>query len=530
MKKALAILIAVLGNFLVVKAGHIAGGEMYYRYIGPGAAANTDRFEITLRLFRECNATGTTLADMPTEVIIGVFSRTSIDSYSLFSSTTVSRQSLNNISITPSAYPCIVPTPDVCYQVGVFVYERELPRNDHGYTVSFQTCCRSAGIINMQGFTIPSTQFFGDGATYVGNIPGMLSAPAPRRNSSPVFAMKDTAVICANNQFTLDFGATDPDNIDSLTYGFCSAYNRGDALGAVNITPSTPPYQFISYTSGFSGSLPLGSKVSINRQTGLISGIAPGAGKYIINVCIDEWRNGIKISEHRKDFTLVIKSCQAADAALEPSYTTCDGFTMSFQNLSTSPLNQTWYWDFGVAGVTTDTSTQEKPTFTYPDTGTYMMKLVVNRGRQCPDSSISPVRVYPGFFPSFTIDGACKDIPFRFIDGTTTNYGTVTGWRWNFGDETTFADTSQQQVPLWTYSTSGVKPVRLIVGNTKGCVDTVMQDVTVFDKPPLDLPFKDTLICSVDTLQLIANGTGNFSWAPAYNILNANSFNPLVYP
>jgi PKD repeat protein len=528
MKKALAIFLAVLGIFQTAKAGHIAGGEMYYKYLGPGSG-NNDRFEITLRLFRECNVTGTNVAAMPTTVTVGIFTRTSISGYTLFQSFDVNRSDLDEIKVTPSAYPCIVPPPDVCYQVGYFVVERELPRNEFGYTVAFQTCCRSGGIINMINQVIPGGNT-GDGSTYVGNIPGLNNAPAPRRNSSPVFSVKDTAVVCQNSPLRLDFGATDPDTVDSLSYSFCSAYNRGDATSSTNITPSTPPYQYISYTSGFSGSQPLGPNVTIDRKTGLISGIAPPAGKYVINVCIDEWRGGVKISEHRKDFTLVVEGCMVADAALKPDYITCDGFTMTFENLTTSPLINTWYWDFGVAGMTTDTSTEEMPTFTYPDTGTYTMKLVVNRNAQCSDSTTAIVKVYPGFFPDFDVNGACKDIAFSFTDRTNTAFGSVTGWRWNFGDETTVADTSQQQHPQWQYATTGTKNVRFIVGNTKGCIDTVFKDVVVYDKPPLDLPFDDTLICSIDTLQLSALGTGAFSWTPGYNILNDNTPTPLVWP
>jgi len=132
MKKALALILAFTGSFLAAKAGHIAGGEMYYKYLGPGSAAGTDRFEITLRLFRECNASGTNVAPMPVDVIIGIFSRTSASTYSLFSSQTVTRTSLQTISITPSAYPCIIPSPDVCYQVGYFTFQKDLPQNQFG--------------------------------------------------------------------------------------------------------------------------------------------------------------------------------------------------------------------------------------------------------------------------------------------------------------------------------------------------------------------------------------------------------------
>lgn len=529
MKKALALTIAVLGIWAGVKAGHIAGGELYYRYIGPGPN-NTDRFEITLRLFRECTAGGPNVADMPANVILGIFARTSASSYSLHSSFTVNRTNFQTINITPSAYPCIVPAPVVCYQVGYFVTTRDLPKNAFGYTISFQTCCRSQNINNMVALPIPNSPNTGDGATYVANIPGTNAITADSTNSSPVFALKDTAVVCQNSQFTLDFGATDPDRGDSLSYSFCSAYNRGDATNSNNITPSTPPYGFISYTQGFSGSSPLGPAVTINPRTGLITGIAPPSGKYVINVCISEWRKGVKISEHRKDFILRVEGCQIADATLRPDYITCDGFTMSFANLTNSSLVNSWYWDFGVPAMTTDTSTQSAPTFTFPDTGTFMMKLVVNRGQQCSDSTVAPVKVYPGFFPDFTFNGGCKDFPVQFFDATATTYGVPTGWRWDFGDPATLADTSQAQNPQWLYQTPGLKPVRFIVGNTKGCIDTVYRDVLVFEKPPITLPFDDTLICSIDTLQLGASGNGNFSWGPAYNIFNENTATPSVYP
>jgi gliding motility-associated-like protein len=70
----------------------------------------------------------------------------------------------------------------------------------------------------------------------------------------------------------------------------------------------------------------------------------------------------------------------------------------------------------------------------------------------------------------------------------------------------------------------------LISTNSKGCVDTVARSITVRSEPIINLPFKDTLICSIDTLPLIANTSGSVTWTPNYNIINPNSLNPLVYP
>ena len=40
------------------RASHIQGGQISYRYVGPGAAG-TDRYNVTVTYFRDC--TGTTL-------------------------------------------------------------------------------------------------------------------------------------------------------------------------------------------------------------------------------------------------------------------------------------------------------------------------------------------------------------------------------------------------------------------------------------------------------------------------------------
>ena len=49
-----------------------------------------------------------------------------------------------------------------------------------------------------------------------------------------------------------------------------------------------------------------------------------------------------------------------------------------------------------------------------------------------------------GFYPAFTVQGTCVLLPLQFIDQTTSKYGAAAKWRWDFGDETTSADTSMR--------------------------------------------------------------------------------------
>ena len=133
MKKLLAVVSALMLTS-VVMAGHIAGGELYYQYIGPGASPGTDQFRVTLRLFRECGASGQTTALMPTQVTLGIFRKLSASSYTSYTTLfAVPRTTFTQISVTPGAYPCFNPPPNICYQIGTFERIVDLPKTPFGY-------------------------------------------------------------------------------------------------------------------------------------------------------------------------------------------------------------------------------------------------------------------------------------------------------------------------------------------------------------------------------------------------------------
>ncbi|WP_147313799.1 PKD domain-containing protein [Deminuibacter soli] len=509
-------------------AGHIAGGEMYYRYVGPGTSAQTNRYEITLRMFRQCNPPmvgGQQLAQLPQSANITVFD--------LATSTPVASQQVLQDNFTTlsllSPLPCIQSYSPVCYQVATYVWQTDLPINASGYTAAFQTCCRSNSLVNIVRQQLGNNST-GEGATYACDIPGTLTL-GTEVNSSAVFGLKDTVLVCQYKNIHIDFSATDPDVSDSLSYALCGAYNRGDAQGADSShIASRPPYQNVSYTPGFSGSTPMGPNITIDPVTGIIQGRAPANGGYVVNVCVTEWRNHKAISVHRKDFMMSVQACDFAAADLPASYIDCTDQTLNFANESTSSQVHSYLWDFGVTTMTSDTSNLPTPSFTYPDTGTFTVKLVINRSEQCSDSALVPVKVYPGFKPAFTVVGSCVTNPYRFTDGTTSRYGVVNNWRWDFGDADVTNDTSLLRNPSYKYNSVGDRSVQLIVGDSKGCLDTLSQTVKVEAKLQIDLPFRDTLICSIDTLQLHASSNGTFLWSPTATMIDYNTPDPKVFP
>ena len=61
------------------------------------------------------------------------------------------------------------------------------------------------------------------------------------------------------------------------------------------------------------------------------------------------------------------------------------------------------------------------------------------------------IGLYPGFFPDFVSSGICVTKPTSFTDATTTAYGVVNGWRWNFGELSANNDTSRLRNPVYSY-------------------------------------------------------------------------------
>ena len=512
MRRILIILFLLFIFLNAAEARHIAGGEMSYEYLGPGSGTNL-RYRIILKLYRDCNTGGALLDNNAAITIYPSGSSTAFTT----NSTPLLRVDLLSLG---KPDPCIDNPPIVCYEVGIYNFDVELPISAKGYDVSYQRCCRIDNITNI----INSGAV---GATYTARIPGTDAGANAPSNSSARFDTKDTVVICEGNPFQYDFKASDADG-DDLSYEFDEAYDGASLNTTQPSSALAPPYFTLPYTFGFTYSRPMGTGVSINPVTGLVSGVAPNAGIYVITVTVVERRNGVIINRHRKDLHIKVASCSLAAADLPQESVNCKDLILTFRNNSSSSLIKTYSWDFGLPGAG-DTSSLAQPVFTYPDTGTYLVRLITNRNLDCSDTAFTLAKIYPGFNPKFQALDGCPNAPITFRDQSTAAYGTVNYWKWFFGNPIVNQDTSRLQNPSYTYPNTGNYNVQLIVGTSKGCRDTIDAPINILTKPQIQRS-RDTLICTTDTLRLIATGNGSFSWSPNYMINNINSATPLVSP
>jgi len=454
---------AVLLVGMPARAAHIIGGELSYLALGG------NNYRVTLDVYRDCAGGGAPFDD---PVSIFVYEAVS---GGLFTTLSIALGSVQNIS--PSLDdPCLQDPPVICVERTQYTANLTLPALAGGYTLVYQRCCRNNTILNLidPGNT---------GSTYVASIPD----PGGSANSSPRFSNFPPLILCRDQPLIFDHAAVDPDG-DVLTYELCRPFEGASpgcpqpgpaATGGCPTEPGPPPYGGVSYAPPYSALFPWDGSLSIDPVTGLLTGTPVAEGQYVVGICAREFRGGVQIGTHYRDFQFNVVSCdRAIVAATTTNILNCEGFTVSFDNTSSGASS--FLWDFGVPG---GTSTAEFPTFTFPDTGTYIVTLIAEPGIVCTDTVTVTVGIYPGADIAFDIVPACPGEPTLFLDQSVFAFGDVVSWLWEFGD----GARTHLPVPTRSYAEGGTYLVSLVVTSSYGCVDSARGTVNIPHAPDLDL-------------------------------------------
>jgi gliding motility-associated-like protein len=153
-----------------------------------------------------------------------------------------------------------------------------------------------------------------------------------------------------------------------------------------------------------------------------------------------------------------------ANFSISPA-TACAGSPVQFTDSSTgNPVS--WLWNFGVAGAS---STQQNPSYTYANPGTYTVSLRVTDAAGCTDDTVMNNTVVVQALPTANITSSgtisCR-APFSVSFNSNASPGVT--YLWNFGD----GNTSTLANPVHTYTTPGNFTVSLTVRNAAGCTYT----------------------------------------------------------
>lgn len=152
--------------------------------------------------------------------------------------------------------------------------------------------------------------------------------------------------------------------------------------------------------------------------------------------------------------------------------------TLDFINTSESVTSLTWNFGNG------QTSTNNNPSVTFLETGTYPVTLIVSNPYGCQDTIVKNLFIYPQPKANFEVTkAACEHEAITFINNTTN----ATEFLWKFGN----GDTSTTRHPIYTYKQAGNYPITLIASYDGYCIDSIIQQnaIEIFESPTANFRF-----------------------------------------
>lgn len=334
---------------LNIFASHIAGGEISYDYLGG------NKYQITLKFYRDCSG-----IDFPNPADISIYNSAG----QAVQTISVSLGPVISLPANPPS-PCTSIPQGICIEMATYTTTVTLPAIQGGYQIEFKDNARNSGILNGPAGS----------SAYLATIPDVSLAAV---NSNPKFKSTPPIFICAGSPFTSDNSATDADG-DSLVYSLCSPLE------------SAVPYTPYPFTSPYTATNPMGGSISMNALTGILTGTSNTIGKFVVGVCVTEYRKGKFLSSTTRDFQFNVVNCVGLSTASAISaLTNCNTREVTFFNNSTGATSYLWRFGDG------QTSTAASPVHIYPGIGTYTAVLVAYTSNPlCKDSTTIIVNVDP---------------------------------------------------------------------------------------------------------------------------------------
>jgi gliding motility-associated-like protein len=493
MKKGyiLFLILAFLGAS-PLSAKHIIGGVLTYECLGGGT------YRFTMRMYRDCS--DPTGAGFDFNAPFSIYKGSStIPLTTIFQSP----QPGATIGVPPpDGNPCLQVPADVCVQETIYSFNytfSDWPSTE-SYHISYQRCCRNNNITNVINPEIT-------GATFTVEI---LPASQELCNNSPVFEALPPTVICAGEPLQYFHTAFDAEG-DQLIYELCaplqgagpggSAGFPGPANACDGLLPNPvcpPPYNPIQFFPPYTPLNPLGGSppITIDPNTGLLSGTPTALGQYVVGVCVSEYRNGVLLSTIRRDFQFNIGVCeptvQASLVATQIPGTqgylirSCSDEPFTIENNSTiNPNIDQFIWEFYLPDTTLLVE-EFNPTVDFlPGTGLYTAAFIINGGSLCGDTAALAIEIFPEIDADFNFQyDTCVAGPVFFTDASVSGGGEIVSWSWSFGDG---GPGSNEPNPFYQYTEAREAPVQLTVTDVNGCVDSRIQLVRYFPVPALIL-------------------------------------------
>jgi gliding motility-associated-like protein len=276
--------------------------------------------------------------------------------------------------------------------------------------------------------------------------------------------IRDTAYVhirVGDIQATLNFNPVKLNPCDSFKYRFD------------NISTAPVPFNNTSFTWDFGDGSP---RITAGTASVFHSYAAPGS--YNVSLVLTD-------TAYCNAPDSVVVQLRVA-ALVKAQFTTppagCVPYTAEFTN--TSLAGQSFQWDFGDGGTSTDIN----PTHLYTVPGSYTVTLIANDPGTCnlTDTTRQVITVagIPTANFTFSPTTPIENTPTKFTNQSSPD---AVRFVWNFGDGDTLATTSRTDISH-QYNSTGTFNVCLIAFNAAECPDTLCQPVSALVTDAIDVP------------------------------------------
>lgn len=448
-------------------ANFIVGGDITYRCIPMMGSTGLMKYEVTLTVYGDCNNGKMSMFDRQARIDFYHTNAAGITSFIHPLLPFVSSIDTLSSGINPSCDP---EASEVCVVRAIYRDTVTLDQRLGNYTFAYQRCCRNATIDNIEdpmntGMTVTAT---------------LTQEARNSCNAGPVFNQYPEIFVCLGQNISVDAGATEPDG-DELRYRLCTPYQFGSMTQMWPNAPVLPPYEEIVWVPPYSETNMMGGSnpLTINPATGIISGTPDIAGQFLIGVCVDEFRNGEFISSTRRDFQLNTIACgDIPTADFNAPDLQCGNLTVTFENTSVNHNSSQWFFDWPSTDLASNNNDPQF-TFTFPDTGSYQVALIVDNGTGCTDTLIKTVTLRnTGIIIDFTFNQfLCGDsLTTFFADISTDSISTLESNVWTIAYGDTVITIINVMDPTVSLPLGEVITVTLTVTAANGCTGSITKE------------------------------------------------------
>ena len=297
------ILLLILLSCNISFSNHIVGGEIEMIHVGD---ENSFTYEVKLVQYFDCAQTAN---PGPDNLITYSIFRKSDGAFMRDGTMYITNQEFVPYT-NPDCALGFLCTLKVEYSHEITLDPEEFSHPD-GYVIVWERCCRNWETKNLVN---PGW----NGMTYTLYFPPIVDATGkPFVNSSPRLFPPLSDYACVNQLFYIDFAGTDDDG-DSISYSLAAPLddhqdNNSNIVALPETTP--PPHPIVDFAPGYTldNMIPGDPALSISNN-GFITVTPTEVGLYVFSVKAEEFRNGVKIGESRRDFQmLVVDGCNPPD-------------------------------------------------------------------------------------------------------------------------------------------------------------------------------------------------------------------------